>query len=254
VSGGFVKLYGTLLLGSSLMDEALEARWLFVCFLAEADETGFVRCQTVGNAARLANLTHDQASKALEVLSSPDPKSTSPDDEGRRIVPAPGGWRVVNYAKYREMRTQRQLRKTERQRRWRDRQASTVDAVDAVRSEVSASASHSVSVSVEGVQGEGRPSASQPFYRPPGPANPLVAGRRPDLERECLALVRELAAMTGEDPVEVLAHAASYEGARRTKLNPATMSDDRLAATVRDLRADVTAERAKGVTSGAAKP
>ena len=78
MSGGFVKLYGSLLLGSSLMDESIEARWLFVCFLAAADEHGFVRCQTVGNAARIGNLTWDQAEAALTALSSPDPSPRLP--------------------------------------------------------------------------------------------------------------------------------------------------------------------------------
>jgi hypothetical protein len=78
-----------------------------------------------------------------------------------------------------------------------------------------------------------------PFRQPPGPANPLIAGRRESLERECLTLVGETATLTGEDPVEVIAHASGYQGAATTKLNPASMSDDRLANTVRDLRADL---------------
>ena len=86
----------------------------------------------------------------------------------------------------------------------------------------------------------------------PGPANPLVSGRRVELERECLALVTEVASMTGEDPVDVIAAASGYKGAATTKLNPATMSDDRLANTVRDLRADAAALRAKGAKSGTA--
>jgi uncharacterized protein YdaU (DUF1376 family) len=83
------------------------------------------------------------------------------------------------------------------------------------------------------------PSPPEPDRRPPGPANPLVAGRRPELEGECLRLVREVAEITGDDPVEVIAQASGYEGAATTKLNPASMSDDRLANTVRDLRADL---------------
>lgn len=246
MAGGFVKLYGDRLLGSSLMDEAVETRWLFLCFAAAADETGYVRCQTIGNAARIANLTHDQARAALDALSSPDAESTSPDEDGRRLVRAEGGWRVVNHGKYREMRTERQVRNAEYQAKHRlISKASKKESA-----EVSASLSV-VSVSVEG-GGGGDPAAAPatapvpaPFYRPPGPANPLVAGRRADLERECLALVREVAAVTGEDPVEVIAQASGYKGAATTKLNPATMSDDRLANTVRDLRADAAELRLK---------
>ena len=232
---GFVKIYGDRLLGSSLMDEALETRWLFICFASKANAEGFVRCQTTGTAARLANLTEEQAQRALDALSSPDPNSTTPDYEGRRILRADGGWLVVNHQKYRDLRTRSQAMKAARQRRWREgHKASTRDARDARETEVSASASVSVSVP-EGVQGEGRRF----------PANPLVSGRRPELEAECLALVRRMEALTGEDPVEIIARASDYKGAPTTKLNPASMSDDRLLHTIRDLRADVAAEEAK---------
>jgi uncharacterized protein YdaU (DUF1376 family) len=76
-------------------------------------------------------------------------------------------------------------------------------------------------------------------FQSTAPANPLIAGRRPELESECLALVRETASLTDEDPVEVIALASGYRGASTTKLNPASMSDDRLANTVRDLRRDL---------------
>lgn len=80
----------------------------------------------------------------------------------------------------------------------------------------------------------------------PGRANPLLGdGDRPRLETECLSLVRRLSELTGEEPTEVIARAAGYEGAKRTKVNPASMSDDRLILTVRDLRADVAAEEKK---------
>jgi hypothetical protein len=86
--------------------------------------------------------------------------------------------------------------------------------------------------------------------RAPGPANPLID--RVSLEKECLSLVREVSALTGDDPVEVIAQASGYKGAATTKINPMTMSDDRLANTVRDLRADVVELRKKGVMGDAA--
>jgi len=94
-----------------------------------------------------------------------------------------------------------------------------------------------------------QPSVHDP---PRAPANPLVAGRRVALERECLGLVGRLAELTGEDPLDVIARGSHYPGAVRTGVNPAAMSDDRLANTVRDLRADVAVEEAnrKGVPGG----
>ena len=48
-----------------------------------------------------------------------------------------------------------------------------------------------------------------------------------------------IAKLTAEDPVDLLAGGSHYEGARRTAINPASMTDDRLANTVRDLRRDL---------------
>jgi hypothetical protein len=80
---------------------------------------------------------------------------------------------------------------------------------------------------------------------PPERRNPLIADRRVALEREALLLAEELAALQDRDPMEVMAEAARYEGGRTSKLNPATMSDDRLGNTVLDLRATLAAEKAK---------
>ena len=73
-------------------------------------------------------------------------------------------------------------------------------------------------------------------------ANPFVTDR-PKLETECLRLVREEAAETHADPVEVIARHSSWrDGA---KLNPASMTDDRLLHTVRSLRKSAQERAAK---------
>lgn len=47
--------------------------------------------------------------KGLTALEKPDPQSRTPDEEGRRIIrladSRPWGWRIVNYAHYREIRS-----------------------------------------------------------------------------------------------------------------------------------------------------
>ena len=70
------------------------------------------------------------------------------------------------------------------------------------------------------------------------------------MEREVCRMVEETARLTGEDPVEVIAKASGYAGAATTKLNPATMSDDRLANTWRDLRDDLTELRKRKAVAG----
>jgi hypothetical protein len=85
-----------------------------------------------------------------------------------------------------------------------------------------------------------------PIREPDGPkANPLVAGRRVELEREALQLCREEAEASGRDGFEVMADASRYKG--KSVVNPASMSDDRLIHTVLELRAAKAdrAERAK---------
>lgn len=76
------------------------------------------------------------------------------------------------------------------------------------------------------------------------PANPLVEGRRPQMQADLLAVIREHAAFDqSKDPTEIMAEASGYEGASRAKLNPATMSDDRLAATLIDAKANLAAAK-----------
>lgn len=55
--------------------------------------------------ARIANVKEDEAKEALETLSSPDPHSKDPDHEGRRIKKVPGGYRILNYFKYRNIKS-----------------------------------------------------------------------------------------------------------------------------------------------------
>src|SRR5437016_4528475 len=86
--------------------------------LAMADEYGVVHA-AVSGLAREANVTDKDCRRALRLLASPDKESRSPEAQGRRITAIPGGWRLINYQKYREIRTQRQLADAARQARYR---------------------------------------------------------------------------------------------------------------------------------------
>ena len=71
--------------------------------LAMADRKGRVWASVPGLANR-ARVDLEDARKAISTLLAPDPDSRTPDFEGRRIEPIDGGWLLLNYAKYREMR------------------------------------------------------------------------------------------------------------------------------------------------------
>jgi hypothetical protein len=72
-----------------------------------------------------------------------------------------------------------------------------------------------------------------------------TAEERQSADREALALTRELAELTGEDPQILFAEAAHYQGATRQKINPASMSPDRLANTIVDLKRSIRDEKTK---------
>jgi len=89
--------------------------------LALSDAGGRVDAAIPG-LARAANVTLQECEDALKRLSSPDPYSRTPDNEGRRIVAVDGGWVILNYAKYRERRDpeKRRQQNQEAQQRFRD--------------------------------------------------------------------------------------------------------------------------------------
>lgn len=104
-------------------------------------------------------------------------------------------------------------------------------------------------------QFEGQPKLIHELIPPQAPRNPLVQGRRPELELEALRLCKLIADATDRDSTEVMAEASHYPGAQRQKCNPATMSDDRLISTLNDLRADWRQIQAKANSPpGSAKP
>lgn len=119
----FVKLYGSIL-GSSVWSESLPTRIVWITMLALADERGKVEA-SVSGLARIANVTRAQCENALERLTAPDPDSKSPEFEGRRIEKVSGGWMILNYLAYRDLRSPRQVAEAERKARWRKGKSGT---------------------------------------------------------------------------------------------------------------------------------
>lgn len=114
----FVKLYGSIL-GSSVWSESLPTRIVWITMLALADERGKVEA-SVSGLARIANVTRGQCENALERLTAPDPDSKSPEFEGRRIEKVSGGWMILNYLAYRDLRSPKQVAAAERKAKWRE--------------------------------------------------------------------------------------------------------------------------------------
>ncbi|KKL64105.1 hypothetical protein LCGC14_2168390, partial [marine sediment metagenome] len=119
---GFVKIYGDKLLRSTLWvgaDPATKVVW--ITMLALSDQFGEVEGSLPG-LAHASNVSLDETSKALDYFRAPDPHSQTKDHEGRRIEDIEGGWLVLNYAKYREFRTEAQVKEATRKQKWREGQ------------------------------------------------------------------------------------------------------------------------------------
>jgi hypothetical protein len=73
-------------------------------------------------------ISRERVEKAIANLEAADPDSRSPEEEGRRIVKMDEhriwGWRIVNYGKYRSIRSEEDRRTQNRaaQERWRNKQ------------------------------------------------------------------------------------------------------------------------------------
>jgi len=99
---GFTKLFNTIIT-SSIWNEDNETRIVWITMLALSDKDGIVNASTSGLAV-MARLPVESCKKALVKLSNPDLDSRTPYKEGRRIEKIEGGWRIINYVKYRNLR------------------------------------------------------------------------------------------------------------------------------------------------------
>lgn len=100
--------------------------------LAMADRKGRVYASIPG-LANTARVTIEECEQALARFMSPDKYSRTNDYDGKRIEPIDGGWHLLNYAKYREMRDAED--RAAYQREWvrAKRQHPKVDNVDRIR-------------------------------------------------------------------------------------------------------------------------
>ena len=131
MSDHFVMLWSDML-RSSINEHDAHVKWVFVVSLLLCDRNGDFRC-TPESMARTAVIPLDQAMEALEILSSPDPQSTSTEEGGRRIVSVgPNQWRVVNYVSYRRrmLEEKRRVKDLERKRDERGQNGTDVDSLD----------------------------------------------------------------------------------------------------------------------------
>lgn len=100
---------------SSIMEEDIHIRYIWMCMLTAADKEGFVDA-TIPALARKFNVDETLMGKSIEAFLAPDPSSRTPDADGRRIEPIREsfGWHIINYEKYRNLRTTEDRREYQR--------------------------------------------------------------------------------------------------------------------------------------------
>ncbi len=115
-SGMFVKLFAQIL-DSSIADNR-KLRHFFTDLLLCADASGNVM-MTDSAISRRIGASMEEVEWGLKELSSPDPRSKTPDHEGRRIerIEDHGyGWKILNYELYRSLKDAEQMRAVTRVR------------------------------------------------------------------------------------------------------------------------------------------
>lgn len=102
------------------------ARHVFMDLLVLADSDGVVD-MTEEAIARRTNVPLEEVHSAITELSSPDPATRTPDEDGRRIIPIDAGrawgWQIVNYAHYRSIRDEESRREYFRDYRRKERES-----------------------------------------------------------------------------------------------------------------------------------
>ena len=177
------------------------------------------------------------------IVGDPDRWKVLRDSILARFRRVPEGWThdiAVQVIQESDRRAQKQKRYREARRNAAGNAAGNGDGNEAGNKP--GSMSMSPSKSLTNVRTEERPSQ---------PANPLMAGRRQEIEKDGYRLIREINALEPDlDPLEILMEAAGYEtkdGKLRTKVRLETMTDDHLARTVHDLKENLAEAKANGI-------
>jgi hypothetical protein len=105
----FAKVFQKML-DSSIWLESDSTLRVWITLLLSMDSEGFAAFASIENLSRRARVKPSLTKRAVEILESPDPNSTTPTEQGRRIRRVDGGWVVVNCRKYREISRHGDLR------------------------------------------------------------------------------------------------------------------------------------------------
>ena len=134
----YAKVFAQIYDGTLCTRGPWEALVTFQQFLVLADMDGVVD-MTPAAIARRTTIPLEIIERGIGELVKPDHESRTPTEEGRRLVPlAEGrswGWRVVNYAHYRELKREEDRREYHRQYWHKRKLKSSTDSTDSTETQ-----------------------------------------------------------------------------------------------------------------------
>lgn len=143
----YVKLYSSIV-NSSIWSEDSDTCKVWITMMALADRDGFVFGSASG-LARIAAVDPEKVNAIIQKFLEPDPQSAdivrSPENQGRRIQVVPGGWQLLNYLHYRDLKDADARRGQIREavRKHRNQLKSSVNSVSPSEAEAEAEAKKS---------------------------------------------------------------------------------------------------------------
>ena len=108
----YTKLFSSIT-DSTIWCEPDRVRLVWITMLAMADRLGRVHASIPGLANR-ARVPIEDCKEAINTFMMPDQYSRTIDNDGIRIGAIDGGWRLLNHAKYRDMRDEEAARESKR--------------------------------------------------------------------------------------------------------------------------------------------
>lgn len=152
---------------SSIADD-WEVRVVFIDLLILADRDGFIDMTQEAIAAR-TRMPLEMVNNAINLLTEPDKKSRTPDQDGRRLIPIDPrrgwGWKIVNYERYRNIRDEND-RKSYMRNYMREYRKKELDAPVNSVNNVNKMLATPVSVSVVNCTKEGECEREENCYHP----------------------------------------------------------------------------------------
>lgn len=192
------------------MDSSIAADWylrhVFMDLLVLADRDGIVD-MTLDAIRRHTNAPDEtMLAAAIRRLEQPDEASRSETDDGRRIELIDDhrdwGWRIINYPKYRNLKTSQEIREqtAERVRRHRAKKRGVTASVTQAEAYANADISTRVGA-VENPRAEEKPAEPPPLQAPGfGLKKMPRTASKEEIEERRRRLLRQAEVIAGEKP------------------------------------------------------